>query len=203
MNNTKWLSGTVIPIRHVWRGTVHSAIPAIVVDDRPERLALFTPMGTHTQMSKIDFEKGEVERPRLHVWHTTNVLNLFEPDAGHCITAMYWAATGAFACWYVDLLDPIRRAGGGIVTWDRSLDIVVAPDLTWRWKDEEEFARLLELGWITEDESERIRREGQRVIARVERRERPFNENWASWRPDPAWAVPALPDDWATVPGDV
>jgi hypothetical protein len=27
------------------------------------------------------------------------------------------------------------------------------------------------------------------------RREPPFDREWAEWRPDPGWAIPALPPD--------
>ena len=28
----------------------------------------------------------------------------------------------------------------------------------------------------------------------------PFSDGWQHWRPDPAWSVPSLPDDWDRTP---
>jgi hypothetical protein len=46
---------------------------------------------------------------------------------------------------------------------------------------------------------DRVRREGEAVIGRVEDRAAPFSEPWPGWRPDPAWCRPELPADWAVV----
>lgn len=29
----------------------------------------------------------------------------------------------------------------------------------------------------------------------------PFSDGWEAWRPDPAWPVPVLPDDWVVLDG--
>ena len=49
---------------------------------------------------------------------------------------------------------------------------------------------------IDPDMLDEVRREGERIIAEVEARTWPFNAGFESWRPDPAWTVPALPDGW-------
>jgi hypothetical protein len=199
MNAKTWLRGQSIPVRYVWREKVRYAEPAIVVEDKPERLILFTPMGSLTWRSRIDFDAGVVEEPEPHLWHSTDMLRFLEPGAGYAVTAMFEGG-GPLRFWYIDLIEPIRRAGGGVVTWDLSLDIVATPDLQWQWKDEDHFARLQELNWITADKAADIRRETEKVIERIESNSSPFNEGWASWRPDPAWTMPVLPDDWAIVP---
>jgi hypothetical protein len=200
MSISYWKSGDTVVIRHVWRGAVRVAEPARVLEDGPDRLVLFAPVGTVTQRCSIDFDKGIMGPVERHVWHTTNMVRILEPDIGSAATAMYWANTGQFACWYVDLQEPFRRTRDGIVTWDQSLDIVASADLSWRWKDEDEFARLPDHGWITAEQGRAIRREGEKVIARIEARAAPFNEDWPSWRPDPTWPTPVLPEDWAAVP---
>jgi predicted RNA-binding protein associated with RNAse of E/G family len=82
---------------------------------------------------------------------------------------------------------------------DMMLDVVVEPDLTWRWKDEDEFADLLDRGLVDAATGDRVRREGEAVIGRVEDRAAPFSEPWPGWRPDPAWCRPELRADWAVV----
>ena len=46
----------------------------------------------------------------------------------------------------------------------------------------------------------RDRAEGERVIARVEAGQSPFDSEWLDWRPDPAWPLPTLPLDWEIPP---
>jgi predicted RNA-binding protein associated with RNAse of E/G family len=80
---------------------------------------------------------------------------------------------------------------------DQALDIVVSPDLTeWHWKDEDEFEEAQALGLISEDRAQELRAEGERVIEHLMARKQPFNQGWESWRPDPEWAVPELPEGW-------
>ena len=47
--------------------------------------------------------------------------------------------------WYVNFQEPYRRTERGIETMDLALDIIAEPDRSsWRWKDEDEFALLIE-----------------------------------------------------------
>ena len=195
-----WRRGETIPIRYVRQDEVFFAFPSVVVEDKPGRLITYMPMGTIVQRGRVDFKTGAIERPKPGPWHSTSVVRFYEPDTGFIVAAAYAGSTGDFLCWYIDLADPIRRAGGGIVTWDQSLDIVAAPDFSWQMKDEDHFALIQEWGWITPERAASIRRDAQTVIHRIEARASPFNEPWPQWRPDPSWPVPVLPDDWATVP---
>ncbi|HEY5106565.1 MAG TPA: DUF402 domain-containing protein [Caulobacteraceae bacterium] len=193
-----WNPGDEIVVRHVWRETVWFAHPAIVVEDTPARLAVFEPVGAVRQWSHFDFERGLIAPPCEQRRHSTDALILIEAGAAHAVSLFWREGGGPFLCWYVDMQAPFRRAGGGVVTWDQALDVVVAPDLRWTWKDEDHVARMPSLGWITPDEAAAVRREGRRVIERIERREFPFSEPWPTWRPDPSWPIPVLPNDWAT-----
>lgn len=200
MTKACWLAGQSITIRYVQSDAVRYAEPMTVVEDGPERTVLFMPMGTLTQRSRIDFETGTIDGLRADPWHSTDVLRLIEPDAMHMISLMFRGGGGPFICWYVDFIDPVRRVRDGFVTWDLSLDIVVAPNLHWQWKDEDHFAHIQRLGWVTPEKAAAIRREGERVIKKIERKSHPFDESWPSWRVDQSWPQPVLFDDWATVP---
>jgi predicted RNA-binding protein associated with RNAse of E/G family len=80
---------------------------------------------------------------------------------------------------------------------DLALDIVVEPDRsTWRWKDEDEFDLFLARGVLDPEVGARVREEAAAIIERITRNESPFDSDWPSWRPDPAWGTPALPPDW-------
>lgn len=196
----RWPPGATILIRYVWRNRVWYAEPVTVVQDEPLGHVLFLRAGTPTKWTWVDFASGAFDGPHDHLWHSTDVLKLIEDGAAHAVWARWGVGDGPFLGWYIDLQDPLRRVPGGLVTWDRSLDIVVTPDLRWRWKDEDHFARLQELGWLTAAEAATIRAEGERVIERIEHCAPPFGEPWPHRRPDPTWPIPALPDDWAHVP---
>ena len=195
-----WPSGEAVLARYVWRDKVYFAGSNIVVEDGVRRTVLYTPMGTPVVRSPIDYGAGTLGEPQLQAWHTTHNLRLLEPGAGYCISAMYAGDSHRFLCWYIDMIEPIRRVRDGFVLWDLALDIVVAPDLSWKMKDEDHFARLLGHGWITPGRAAQVREDSRHAIARIEQRQAPFDEDWPAWRPDPAWPIPALPDDWASVP---
>ena len=91
---------------------------------------------------------------------------------------------------------PFRRSPLGFDTLDNVLDIVIAPDGTWRWKDEEELDGWVARGRFTRDEVAEIRAEGARVAAELDAGSRWWDETWATWKPDPAWPMPELPDGW-------
>jgi hypothetical protein len=195
-----WQRGTVIPIRYIFREKVRYAEPGIVVEDTSERLIVLMPEGTITQRTEIDFASGTMGEPEPKVWHSTHNLRIFEPGNGTCISAMYRAADGQFLCWYIDFIEPFHRSANGIETWDLSLDIVADRGLRWSMKDEDHFRRIQELGWITFEHAEKMLQDKEKIIARIERRDAPFDEDWHNWRPDPSWHLPVLPDDWARVP---
>lgn len=205
MTGEHWSRGDVVPIRHVQDGKVWFAMAATVVEDRDDLLALHVPLGSAMQWGRVVWEEGRIEEPKPGRWKGTETLRLLRPGDLH-MTTLFWrggsghGAGDGFLCWYVDLIEPWRRAGGGVVTFDRSLDIVIWPDRRWQWKDEDHFAWIQDFGWITPEQARIFRAEGERVIARVEAGEPPFDETWLSWTPDPDWSAPALPKDWARVP---
>jgi hypothetical protein len=138
-------------------------------------------------------------RDWVHVDHEWDMdhLWLLRPGDWHALWVSW--VDGRHIGWYVNLQQPLRRTPLGFEAMDMMLDVVVEPDLTWRWKDEDEFADLVDRGLVDAATGDRVRREGEAVICRVERRTAPFSEPWPWWRPDPAWARPELPAGWDVV----
>jgi hypothetical protein len=184
--------------RIIWHGRVWWAVPVTVVEDG-ELVVLYTAPGTQ-------FEAGEVLEgdPRMPTeWRfgtrtiKNPVLQLTRPGEAHSVWAVWQEAGDELAHWYVNLQEPLRRTPIGFDTRDNMLDIVVEPDLSaWRWKDEDDVAEAVRIGLLSKQEADAIRREGERVIGLIEAGTPPFDPGWASWRPDPAWPVPALPEGW-------
>jgi hypothetical protein len=87
-----------------------------------------------------------------------------------------------------------RWLGRGATTIDYvddKLDLVVEPDGSLRWKDEDELEEAARLGLLDADA---VRAEAERVVA-----DPPWPTGWEEWRPDPAWPLPALPASWDAV----
>lgn len=193
----RWTCGAQIPARYIYDGKVWFAEPMTVVSDTPERLLTYLQAGAEVQWSDYDQQTHGFVGPTPRHWHTNNILKLYEPDTWCAIWCMWRASDWDFRCWYIDFQAPLRRAGSGLVLKDLSLDIVVAPDLTWRWKDEDHFAARQAAGFIRPEEASAVRAEAKRIIGRIESHSAPFNEPWPQWRPEGAWPVPRLPDDWS------
>lgn len=146
---------------------------------------------------------NRVEHAMHHGRWSGDVLMLHPPGAEYSIWQFFGGPQGQFTNWYVNLERPgVRWANDdglvGLDTIDYDLDIVVAPDRSWRWKDEDEFTEHLavpENYWC--DDEAAVRAAGTDVVKLVEAGAFPFDGAMTGFRPDPGWAVPAeLPAGW-------
>ena len=61
-----------------------------------------------------------------------------------------------------------RRTERGIQTMDLALDIIAEPDRrSWRWKDEDEFALLIDDGVVSAETAAQVRREAEQAHQRA------------------------------------
>jgi hypothetical protein len=197
-------------VRRYWRaGRIGflNVMRVIADDERGLRLwqpagtpfwRLMTPDGRTHHDGTID-ELDDVRLTEL-TWQGTDML-VFMPPGEPWSVWWFFAPGGGFRQWYVNLEDPFRRWDDGEVagvdTADHALDIRVAPNGVWNWKDEDEFAERTghPLYW-TAGEAAAIRARGEKLAARAEAKEFPFDGTWCDFRPDPAWPVPQRPDGW-------
>ncbi len=206
-----WHPGDQIVLRYRgdWGGDdLTWAMPVTVVHDSPEFIALFLAAGTtiksparadgSTIPRDLPFEERytAVAGIRDGLWHSNHRLMLARPDAAHLVSLFWREEDWGFLDWYVDLQAPLQRTPIGFDSQDHVLDIVVGPDLRWRWKDEDEFADAQRIGRFSPGEAAAVRAEGEQVVDLIEAMAWPFNEGWPAWRPDPAWDIPKLPADW-------
>ena len=204
-----WRPGETVVHQEFWRGRLWAARPLTVVEDTGDRLVLWMPQGTVRKvpttppgrpdppvrkdkvianLDRCDWVLGE------HVWDVSS-LWIVRPGDWHAVWVS-WLASGDHLGWYVNLQMPYRRTAIGIEAMDLMLDVVVEPDLTWAWKDDDEFAEILERGIFDQDTGARVRREAEDVIRGIGDGDGRFAEPWPSWRPDPSWSRPVLPDGW-------
>jgi len=96
--------------------------------------------------------------------------------------------------------EPFRRTPIGFDTQDHTLDIVVQPDLTWAWRDENEFRNHVREGFFTEGLAEAVREEGIRVLDEISSGVHPCLAGWTEWSPEKSWKPPVVSEQWATAP---
>ena len=210
--SASWSPGTQIVQYEMWGERIVLTRPVTVAEDSPIHLALYshpmTPTATrvienrysldvseridiYTQMLDSDAEKfREQPSPDNHV------LTLTPPNSWHSVW-LFWDSEWQFQNWYVNFQTPIRRLRRGIQVRDYALDIIVRPDMTWSWKDMDEFEELFARGFFTAEQLSSIRAEADRMVTTIESGGPPFIDGWQEWRPDQRWPVPTLPEDWA------
>jgi len=203
-----WQPGDTLVLRYLTRdGKPGMSWPSVLVEDREDVLALFIPEGaTYKQWRVSRREDGTPDpaAPRRLVdgaWRR-DTLRLMFPGRHHSVW-LSWDRTPEgrqFHGYYVNMEEPYRRTSVGVDTNDHALDVVVAPDLSWTWKDEDELERRALNGIYYPDFAARIRAEGEQAIAALERRLPPFTGEWVEWAPPEDWAIPELPTGWDTSP---
>lgn len=208
----EWSRGETILHQEVWRGKLWAARPLTVVEDSPDRLVLWCPRGTvrRVPVTPPTREKAPTRGERIaslldlgdwvleeREWDVST-LWLLEPDTWHAVWVS-WLPDGQHWGWYINFQEPFRRTDRGFQALDLMLDILVDSDLTWRWKDEDEFDAMIRCNLYDEVVEKRVRTEAAEVIRRIENNERPFNEPWPKWIPEPDWGTPVLPQGWKDI----
>jgi hypothetical protein len=203
----RWVRGETVVVRNIARsdGSVSAAMAAIAIRDDDEALALFVPVGT---VAKDNYAVPAADRVAAvgtlgpsrarafadRVWQM-NTVRLYLPDVAFCVW-LFFGTDDAFTGWYGNLEAPYQRTPIGVDTQDHALDVVADAKGRWRWKDEAEFARRLELGLDTPEHQAAVRAAGHDFIARLEQNRPPFNRGWQDWRAPADWTPRPLPDGW-------
>lgn len=187
--------GDVVVRRDVWHGQPKVAWGGIVVADEPDLLALYMPEGSPLRFAP-DFFGAPHPWSHKDRWHGHGVLQLQRPGEMHSVWVFWEGAERKLGAWYVNIQEPFRRSRLGFDTEDLELDIVVSPDGSWRYKDDERLEGWIERGRWTAAEVAEIRSEARRIGGLLENGNRWWSEEWAAWRPDPTWPQPTVPDAW-------
>lgn len=186
-------------MRHVAHGRAVAAFPSVVVERTAATLVACVTPGTRIVYPKgrdangklIPFEQWGAE---LRSWVGPLGLELTAFGRRHSIRH-FRREDGSFRGWYVNLQAPLTEARLGFDTTDWQLDLWIPVDSDEaQWKDEDDLAKAVELGIMTEEEGRLAREEAHRVLE-----EWPFPTGWEDWRPDPGWPLPSLPEGWDVV----
>jgi hypothetical protein len=203
----RWSPGDTVVVRYLARsdGTVATALPAVAIRDQADLLALYVPPGTvmmdnyivaaEDRVAAVGQAPPSAERRHAERRWTVPTIRLYLAGEAFSVWA-FFDDEGRFASWYGNLEAPFVRTEIGIDSLDHALDVVADAKGRWRWKDEEEFARRLELGLDTSRHQVGVRAAGEAFISRLEAQGLPFNQGWQTWRPPSDWAPRALPAGW-------
>ena len=204
--------GRLIMHRNVRTGRIGWVRPARVVSDDERGLlvwiARFSPVvnqvsGDGRGMRTMPFTEWITAGTSLKhgVWSGPGLLKFLPTGAAHSV---WWFRDDQdrFASWYVNLEEPgVRWDDGevaGVDIVDQDLDILVQPDRSWQWKDEEEFLERLAIPehyWVADEAA--VRAEGERVVKIIEAGEFPFDGTHTDFRPPPDWGPLPLPAGWS------
>lgn len=193
--------GESAALREIWDGRIWSARPVTVVEDAEEQITLFIPAGAHWMAPFRNGKRLKIQQAEYELMeqpYKAHVLSFAWP-ANSAAVLLFYGSDWSPSHWYVNLEDPLRRSPVGFDTLDHKLDVIVELDGSWRWKDEDQFAEIIELGLLDPEEETLLRAEAQDAVRRIAEHEVPFDRDWFDWRPDPAWPTPTLPDGWNRV----
>jgi hypothetical protein len=184
-----WSPGEVVVWQEAWRGQTYFLCPVRVVEDSERAVSIYVAEGTRYAFPPGSYPFAEhhpwAARPS---WEGHGVLITHNWGESHAIWHFWRGEERRFAGWYVNMQAALERAGHAFITQDHELDIVVRPDGSWTWKDEQALHDWVPRGRFSNEEVVAIQAEGERVLARW-----PFPTGWEEWEPDPAWEAPVLP----------
>ncbi len=196
-------------VQEVWEERVWAARPMRLVAETPAGAVLWFPRGTRWQVPKAPTGRprettraerlatslAEREWALVEKAWDTSTLQLWPRDAWHSIWVS-WRADGSRWGFYGNIQLPYARTRCGFRTMDLVLDVVIELDGSWRLKDEDELAVFSTRGVVDRELEHRIRTEAEAIVAKLERKQPPFDGSFDDWRPEPGWPDPVLPEGW-------
>lgn len=190
--------GEAVVLRYITRmgSSVGMTWPFRVVRDDDDLVALYLPSGGtfmrwNTSASGTrELVEGEWRR---------DTLRLMYPGKPYSIW-LFWEGEGRpFTTYYVNFEEPFRRTSIGFDTNDHTLDIMVSPDLSWKWKDREDFDALVANGTVSAEFGESVNQAAREVLSLIENNGSPFSDAWHDWQPPDDWSMPAIHPEWKNV----
>ena len=210
-----WETGESCVLRGIVNHQVWLAELVIVVKDGPKQTVLLLMPGAecafpegywrwkknrdHSDGTRWQEARSEHIQLRKFSWLTNRVLIFLEPKKYYACFLFWDQASDRFNSYYINFQLPYWRSHCGFDTLDLDLDIVVDPGYHWEWKDEEDYQEGIREGGILDEWAQGIERSKAEVFDRIRQQSDPINGSWLTWRPDPGWVAPRLPENWQVV----
>ena len=181
-------------LRDVVQGQVWRAHACHVIEEHPDRIALFVPRGGPARLP-VDDTGARVRVPPTS-WRLVesqsarDSLGLFRSGTDRSVW-LFWEDGRRVPGWYVNFEEPLHRTPIGFDYRDLMLDLLVEPDGRWRWKDEAELEQAHGRGLL---DAAAVRAAARRALD-----DPAWPTGWEDWRPDPTWPLPSLPAGWEDV----
>lgn len=202
-----WRSGDVIAWRGIYRNRVWHAQPVIVVKDTAEEICVTLLPGTECVAPEGYLDGKDSTKRRWsfkdkdwklenYAWRTNRLLILLEPNTYYS-TIFFWRAdSNDFLLYYINFQLPFQRSHCGIDTLDLDLDLIINPDFSFRWKDEDDYQKAIDHEVIMPEWTQEIEIAKKEIFNKLEKRQYPYDGSWLNWMPDPNWLAPKLPKNW-------
>jgi len=202
-----WNPGDIVAWRGIYNERVWHVQPTLAVKDSPEEIVLTLIPGAECiadegypkgkQNSKAWWEfKGKSWNLAKYTWRTNRLLLIFEPEKYYSVIHFWNHDSNEFGCYYVNFQVPFKRSHCGVDTLDLDLDLIINPDFSIEWKDEDDYQKAIAHGAIFPEWIRGIEDAKQEIFDRIEKRQYPFDGAWLNWRLDPGWSPPKLPENW-------
>jgi len=149
--------------------------PVIVIEDSPERLMFYNPLGQPLYIGKEDKTTSS----------SSHSLNILWPGRYYNLV-LFWKKDWLFDGYYVNLAMPPEWDGELCVYIDLELDIGLFNDGIVRILDEDEYAESKIKYNYPQELITQIEEATKEVVAMMEARSFPFDGSLVNWRPEEA-----------------
>jgi predicted RNA-binding protein associated with RNAse of E/G family len=139
---------------------------------------------------------------RVFEWHTNRLLIHMVPGDYYATYLIWDDASDEFKDYYINFQTPFQRSPIGFDTLDLELDIVINPDFSWSYKDEDNYFLGLREGCITESQNSAVENAKNDIFAMIDGRHYPLDGSLVDWCPDPTWKPARLPAEWKRMKSD-
>lgn len=213
---TPWSPGTPAALRGIARNNVWIAHTVRVIEDTPARLAVYLQPGAECKIpsgligrkysgransgSRWDEQDDGAWELTDWQWQHRSTIILLQPATYYAVFVFRSADTHEFEGWYVNFQRPFCRAASTIDTLDLEIDLVIKPDYSYQWKDEDEYAEGVRRGSISATDAAGVEQARRDVLRLIYPGSPLFDPRWPAWQPGSLWTPPQLPVDWQTMP---
>jgi uncharacterized protein DUF402 len=170
--------GSEIERREVLHDATWLTMPVTVIDDDGDVLAVRIDPGTPMTFPAHPF--GPHPWGGQSAWQGSTVLQLHRTGDWYAVWRLFDG--GRDLGWYINFEEPVRRGPTWFATADHGLDIVIAVDGSWQWKDVEDVDELVRIGRLTQAAADAVRARAAEVAADLDAGRR-WWADWDSWSP--------------------